>query len=170
MLLIRRIMPSLKEVGVTGGAANVLWRPGTGAGNTAWVSDAILLRAHGHLEDVDPTVPEIVIVKDCKRTSMRDHEIGQMDIACLEDPLFAQAIFVEFWGAVDQTTDIELMKMTVCPTERCLKHFVQLSQVEVHRQLESSRNRRLDVLDVDVNPDDEGITCHHSGEDAARRW
>ena len=139
-----------------------------GSRHAARVFDAGFARFGGQFEDVGPTVAEVVLIEDDDRRVMREGEVGETHGACLEGPAVGPAILVELGRTVCQSADVELVKVVVCPAECSLKHFVELGEVEVHRQFERAGDRRLDAYDVDVRTGDEGVGFDHGGDNVAR--
>jgi len=111
-------------------AADVFGRPGSTAGDAAWVIDAVLPGFSSQFDDMDPAVSIVVFIEEDDRVVPAEREVDQLDVAGFEDLVVENAAFVELGGAVDQAADIEMVEVATGPSEACLQDFVELGEVE----------------------------------------
>ena len=67
------------------------------------------------------------------------------------------AVFVELWRSNREPADDELVEMAIGPPKGRLQHFMELSEVELHRQFQTAADSRLDTDDMDIGADDAEI-------------
>ncbi len=158
VFLVLGIEPGLKEVGITRGSAHILWRSGAFTGDAAGIFHTLLARNADQAKEVAPTVSEVILVEEGQRVlvaAMGKMKISHPHFGGLEGRVVGQTILIELRRAINQAADIELMQMTISPSERSLQHFVQLSEVEADRQLENTADLGFDVEDTNLGAHDE---------------
>ena len=109
----------------------------------------------GQFEDMLPAVAEVIEIEDKNGRVVRVVEIDEADVTGLEDLLVHESVFVELGSAIAQSADIELVEVTVGPTNAGLEDLVELGEVEIHWQLEGSPDSGVDPDDVDLGADEE---------------
>src|SRR5690606_5855727 len=83
-----------------------------------------------------------------------------------------QIPFVVFRRTIDAIADLELMEMVVEPVEDGLDHVMQAAEREIHRDIDTTPDRRLRIRELVPEPYDplcrsrhshvlEGVLLHH---------
>lgn len=160
VFLMLWIKPGFEEVGITRSTSNIFGRSGPFTGNAAGIFCAFLARDALHPQQMTPVIAEVVFVEDRQGILIAivgEVKVEHSDLSGLEGLAVGQSVFIELRRAVDQAADIELMQMTVGPSEGCLQYFVKLSEVECDRQFENTADLGFDVEDMDLGADNKAI-------------
>ena len=160
VFLMLWIEPGIKEVGIAGRSAHILWRSGAVAGNATGIFYTFFARKTLQTKQMTPTVPEVVFVKDSEGVlfaAVWEVKVDHPDLGSFEDLTVEQPVFIKLRCAVDQPTDIELVQMAVGPAEGSLQNFMELSEVECDRQFENTADLGFNVEDMDLGADDKAI-------------
>lgn len=94
-------------------------------------------------------------------------EVGEAHVAGLEDAAVGPAVAVELGGAIGQPADVKLVKMAVGPAERRLQHLMELGEVEIEGQLKAATDGGMNIDNMDIGADDEGVGFKHVRDYAA---
>lgn len=149
---IFRIRNYPEEILIAGLSANIFGRTRASACNACCVLGCDPERELGFdLDDVIPTVPEIVTIPECNAPLVR--KIRQPDFTLIEQAgiQIRPAVVFDFEIAVTQSADLKFMEMIIPPIERSLDRKMQLMQVPAEWNDEPSPDRRRYACDLDPN-------------------
>ena len=127
-----------------------------------------------------PIVAKVVFVEDRERVFagiIGKVKVDHPDPGRLEDAAVGQTVLIELWGSVDETADIELMRVAVGPAEGGLQNLVELGKVESDWKFEGAADLGLDAEDMNLGAHDEAVwiewvehAADHAAHDCRRQW
>ncbi len=139
-------------------------------GDAEGIFDSLVLRDEAFdFDEMDPIIAEIIVVDEGGITEIVEVKIPQMNFRGLECPALAVMVRAEFRRPIDQSADDELMEMRVGPGEGGLDDCVKLGQIEVKREQDTSPDRRLDILEGNLDLHDQLFIEVHGDNNAGCR-